>query len=76
MYLMHKPSGDLIEVLNLDRLFNPSHSEVNGRFLTGDELQEPAAFGKDDLVFPSGEYLPRCWVNPGYKVKLRTVVGG
>lgn len=75
MYLMHKPSGDLIEVLNLDRLFNPTHSEVNGRFLGGDELQESAAFSKDDLVFPSGEYLPRCWVSPSHKVKLRTVGG-
>jgi len=75
MYLMHKPSGDMIEVLNLDRLFNPTHCEVNGRFLAGDGLQEPAAFGKDDLVFPSGERLPRCWVNPSHKVKLRTVGG-
>jgi len=75
MYLMHKPSGDLVEVLNLDRLFNPAHSEVNGRFLAGDELQEPAAFDKNDLVFPSGEYLPHCWVNPAYKDKRRSVGG-
>ena len=75
MHLMHKPSGDLVEILNLDRLFNPIQKEVNGRFLAGDQLQEPAGFGKDDLVFPSGEYLPRCWVNPAYKNKLRAVGG-
>ena len=75
MYLLYKPSGDLVEVLNLDRLFNPLHEDVSGRFLAGDELQAPAAFGKDDLVFPSGEHLPRCWVNPKYKDKRRAVGG-
>jgi hypothetical protein len=75
MYLMHKPSGDLVEVLNLNRLFDPFQNEVNGRFLAGDVLQEPAAFGKDELLFPSGEYLPLCWINPTYKVKLRSVGG-
>jgi len=75
MYLMHKPSGELVEVLNLDSLFNPYQKDVNGRFLAGDELQAPAAFVKDDLVFPSGETLPRCWVNPAYQDKLRAVGG-
>ncbi|MEK7303504.1 MAG: acetyltransferase [Pseudomonadota bacterium] len=75
MYLMYKPSSDLIEVLNLDSLFNPFQKDVNGRFLAGDELQAPAAFVKDDLVFPSGETLPRCWVNPAYQDKLRAVGG-
>ena len=28
---MHKPSG-LVEILNLDRLFNPLQKDVNGRF--------------------------------------------
>ncbi len=75
MYLIHKPSGDPVEILNLDRLFNPLHREVNGRFLVGDRLQAPAAFGKDDLLFPSGESLPRCWISPTYKDK-RHAVGG
>jgi hypothetical protein len=75
MYLMHKPSGDLIEVLSLDRLFDPYQTEVNGRFHVGVQLPEPAAFGKGDLLFPSGEYLPRCWVDPMYKTKLRAVRG-
>ena len=75
MYLMHKPSGDLVEVLNLDSLFNPFQKHVNGRFHAGEEVQEPAAFGKNDLVFPSGEYLPRCWLHPAYKTKLRAAGG-
>jgi hypothetical protein len=75
MYLMHKPSGDLVEILNLDALFDPFKGEINGRFHAGEELQEPASFSKSDLVFPSGEYLPRCWIDPAYKTKLR-VAGG
>jgi len=75
MYLMHKPSGDLVEVLSLDKLFNPLQKEVNGRFLVGYELQTPAAFEKGDLVFPSGEDLPHCWVNPAYKVERRAAGG-
>lgn len=31
------------------------------------ELQEPEAFLKRDLLFPSGEFLPRCWLNPSYR---------
>lgn len=75
MVLMHKPSGDLVEVLNLDRLFNSLHKEANGRFLAGDELPEPAAFRKDELIFVSGETLPRFWVNPADQDKLRAVGG-
>lgn len=70
MYLMHTPSGDLVEVLTVDRLFDPFQREISGRFHAGEELQDPAAFAKSELVFPSGEYLPRCWVDPAYKSKL------
>lgn len=62
MYLMHRPSGDLVEVLNLEALFDPFRKEVSGRFYAGQEMQEPANFAKGDLAFPSEEYLPRCWL--------------
>jgi len=75
MYLMHKSSGDLVEVLSIDRLFDPFSKEINGRFHAGEEMQEPASFAKNDLVFPSGEYLPRCWMDPAYKTKLKTAGG-
>lgn len=71
MYLKHRPSGDLVEVLDLGRLFDPFVSEVPGRFHAGEEMQEPASFGKADLAFPSGEPLPRCWVDSRYKAHLR-----
>lgn len=67
MYLMHQPSGDLVEVLTLDRLFDPFQKEISGRLHAGEELQEPAGFEKTELRFPSGEPLPRCWTDSGYK---------
>lgn len=67
MYLKHKPSGDLVEILSLDKLFDPFQKGVNGRFHAGEELQDPAEFSKADLAFPSGEALPRCWVDSAYK---------
>ena len=67
MYLRHKPSGDLVEVLDLRSLFDPCRESVVGRFHAGEELQDPAVFAKADLAFPSGEPLPRCWVDPHYR---------
>jgi hypothetical protein len=67
MYLKHKPSGDLVEVLDTQALFDPFRSELQGRFHAGEELQDPSAFAKADLGFPSGEGLPRCWTDPHYR---------
>ena len=67
MYLRHTPSGDLVEILDLTSLFDPCRTEVAGRFHAGEELQEPASFQKQDLVFPSGEPLPVCWRDPDYR---------
>lgn len=69
MYLRHTPSGDLVEILDLTSLFDPCRSEVAGRFHAGEELQEPASFQKQDLVFPSGEPLPVCWRDPDYRAR-------
>jgi len=66
MYLKHK-SGSLVEVLRVAELCDPCRSAVSGRFHAGEELQEPAEFAKQDLIFPSGEGLPRCWLDPNYK---------
>jgi len=67
MYLKHKPSGDLVEILELSDLFAPHHAQVKGRFHAGEEIQEPDNFAKGDLIFPSGEPLPACWVDPDYR---------
>lgn len=66
MYLKHTPSGDLVEVLDIRALIDPSKKVVVGRFHAGEEMQDPANFNKADLGFPSGEGLPRCWLDPKY----------
>jgi len=69
MYLKHRPSNDLIEILDLRTLFDPFRDTVAGRFHSGEELQDPANFGKSELIFPSGEALPVCWTDGKYKEK-------
>jgi hypothetical protein len=68
MYLRDKRSGDLVEVLDAGELVDPCLAELEGRFHAGEELQDAASFSKGDLEFPSGEALPRCWTDPGYRV--------
>ena len=67
MYMRHMPSGDLVEVLDIKALIDPCRDTISGRFHAGEELQEPAEFLKSDLIFPSGESLPSCWVDPHYR---------
>jgi hypothetical protein len=67
MYLRDKRSGDLIEVLDMASMIDPCRDQLEGRFHAGEELQEASTFAKGDLEFPSGEALPRCWVDAGYR---------
>lgn len=67
MYLKLQTNGHLVEVLGLNDLFNPMHAYVVGRLHYGEEIQEAEKFAKVDLLFPSGEMLPRCWVDVHYR---------
>ena len=67
MYLRNKANGDLVEVLDVTVMVDPCREELPGRYHAGEELQEPPTFSKSALVFPSGEPLPRCWLDPKYK---------
>ncbi|NEO31041.1 MAG: acetyltransferase [Symploca sp. SIO3C6] len=67
MFLQHKPSGQLVEVLTPEGLYDPCRSNINGRFHSGEEMQDPEVFKKSDLMFPSGESLPRCWLDAHYR---------
>lgn len=71
MYLRHLQSGDLVEIIDISEAFDPCAAEVHGRIHAGEELQEPAAFAKTGLAFPSGEALPRCWLDREYREKLK-----
>lgn len=66
MFLKTQQDGSLVEVLELHQLFDPFANRVLGRLHAGEELQEPEPILKGDLLFPSGEPLPRCWLDPSY----------
>jgi hypothetical protein len=66
MFLKQRLEGHLIEVADLQELINPLRKEVKGRLHFGEEMQDAESFQKADLVFPSGEALPRCWTAPSH----------
>jgi hypothetical protein len=72
MFLTHKATDVLVEVMDLSELFNPCCSEITGREHAGEEMQDPTTFLKTELVFPSGEVLPRCWLDRHYRDSLRS----
>ncbi|MFC1749288.1 acetyltransferase [Pseudomonadota bacterium] len=67
MYMKDKNSGDMVEILDINALINPNADTVVGRFHAGEEMQEKADFIKINLLFPSGESLPACWVDANYR---------
>lgn len=67
MFLKEKSTGHMIEVLALGDLFDPYNETLVGRYHYGEEVQDAEKFGKNGLVFLSGENLPRCWVDPHYR---------
>ena len=67
MLLKQKSNGHMIEVANFVDLINLNINEVVGRYQEGEEVQDPDKFNKQDLVFLSGEELPRCWLDPHYR---------
>ena len=67
MFLRHKKTEKLVEVLGMTDLVNPNHGSIVGRFHAGEEMQDPEKFSKSDVEFPSGEALPRCWVDSHYR---------
>ena len=67
MFLQLKDSGDLVKILDIEELLDPNNDVIHGRGQVGEEEQEPDAFKKGNLVFPSGEELPRCWLDANYR---------
>ncbi|MBT7446103.1 MAG: acetyltransferase [Methylococcales bacterium] len=67
MFLKEISSGDLVEVLSTQDLFDPFLNEVVGRYQHGEEVQDPEIFKKLELMFPSGELLPQCWMTAHYR---------
>ena len=67
MLLRQKKSGHMVEVMDLIDLINLNIDEVSGCSQEGEETQDPDMYKKSDLIFLSGEELPKCWVDPHYR---------
>jgi hypothetical protein len=61
MFLKRRDNDDMIEILDTEALGDPAEPDVPGRLHAGEEMQDEERFEKEDLLFPSGESLPRCW---------------
>ena len=70
MFLLHRPTQVLVEMLELSDLFDPFKTEVLGMAHAGEELQDPALFPKAEMGFPSEESLPICWLDGHYREHL------
>jgi hypothetical protein len=67
MLLQEKETGNLIEILDIQLLIDPTEPAVSAKDQAGQEEQDPEKFDKTGLVFPSGEELPRCWMDANYR---------
>ena len=68
MLLKDAKTGDLVEVQNLHALFDPNEAQVDVRFKAGEEVGDIVAVDKTGLEFPSTEALPKCWLDPHYRI--------
>lgn len=69
MFLHSKQAGSLVKIVDVNELIDPSKDAVKARVQEGQEEQDPEQFAKGDLVFPSGESLPLCWLDANYRSK-------
>ncbi len=69
MLLKNKQDGSLVEVLDPQALIDPMKSKIMGKIQSGQEEQDPEEFTKDNLIFPSDENLPKCWLDVNYQSK-------
>jgi len=70
MFLRDKSSGDLVEVFDVAALIDPSGERVSVRRHAGEEMGDPTDTPKSELVFPSGEALPLCWLDAHYRASF------
>ena len=66
MFLKSKQTGTLIQINDTESLINPNQQEIKGQDQAGQEEQDTATYSKQELVFPSGENLPLCWLDSNY----------
>ncbi len=67
MLLQLKDSGELVKINDVQELIDPKSNTVQAKEQEGQEEQEADSYQKENLVFPSGEKLPRCWLDANYR---------
>ncbi|MBD2593398.1 acetyltransferase [Nostoc sp. MBR 210] len=67
MLLQIKNTSDLVKITDIQELIDPNVNAVHGQDQEGQEEQDIDTFAKENLVFPSGESLPRCWLDANYR---------
>ncbi|MFM7409154.1 MAG: acetyltransferase [Cuspidothrix sp.] len=67
MFLQIKDSRDLVKIVDIQELFDPNSNIVHAQDQGGQEEQETDIYKKEELIFPSGEKLPRCWLDAKYR---------
>lgn len=67
MLLQLKDTSELVKILEIQELLDPNSDVVHAQGQEGQEEQQPDTFKKENLVFPSGEDLPRCWLDADYR---------
>lgn len=70
MLLKDKQTGQLVEVVEVTELINPNTNQISAQMQAGQNEEPPTPFSKSGLVFPSGEELPRCWVDAHYRDQM------
>lgn len=67
MFLQIKDSRDLVKIVDIQELLDPTIKTVHAQEQEG---QETDIYQKVELVFPSGEKLPRCWLDAHYRERV------
>lgn len=67
MLLKQKSNGHMVEVVNIIELIDLNRDQVSARHQEGEDVQDIDLLSKQDLVFLSGEELPKCWKDPHYR---------
>ena len=70
MFVRNVSNGDLAQVVKQGELTDPNSTSVTVRYHAGEEAGDPVSVDKSGLVFPSGEALPKCWLDPHYRVSF------
>lgn len=70
MFLQNEQTGVLVKILDTTELINPLSDKISVKVQSGEEEQDPEEMAKAELKFPSGEELPRCWLDAEYQQTL------